>query len=218
MRSLVIFDLDGTLMDTIDDIAFSMNVILEKHGFPTHDREAYKYFVGSGARLLAERALPESERSEAAVSAILSEFTPFYELHKQDRTCVYEGMHEALERLRAMGVRLAVASNKPHELVPGILQYYFPQHPFSLFFGHRKGHPIKPDPEIVHDILSRLQATREETLYVGDTAVDMQTAHAAGLEAAGALWGFRTRKELLEAHADYLLEHPSELVELVKNC
>ncbi len=215
MFSLVIFDLDGTLLDTIDDIALSMNAMLEKQGFPTHVRDAYKYFVGSGARVLAERSLPEDARTEGNISRLLEDFIPYYELHKKDQTCVYEGMTETLEELSRRGVLLAVASNKPHALMPDILQYYFPKLPFSLFFGQRPGHPVKPDPEIVFDILSGLKVEKEQALYVGDTAVDMQTAHAAGLKAAGALWGFRTREELLAERADFLLEQPREIVGLL---
>ena len=215
MFSLVIFDLDGTLLDTIDDIALSMNAMLEKQGFPTHVRDAYKYFVGSGARVLAERSLPEDVRTEGNISRLLEDFIPYYELHKKDRTRVYEGMTETLEELLRRGLLLAVASNKPHALMLDILQYYFPKLRFSLFFGQRPGHPVKPDPEIVFDILSGLKVEKEQALYVGDTAVDMQTAHAAGLKAAGALWGFRTREELLAERADFLLEQPREIVGLL---
>lgn len=216
MLSLIIFDLDGTLLDTIDDIAFSMNYILKKHNFPTHSREAYFYFVGNGARILTERSLPEECRTEENISMVLSDFSPFYEIHKKDRTSPFDGISETLAELHRNGVKMAVASNKPHAFIPDILQYYFPPQTFSYYLGHRKGHPVKPDPEIVFDILNELKTEKGETLYVGDTSVDMQTAHAAGLRAAGALWGFRTKEELQAAEADFLLSHPRELLDLAQ--
>ena len=209
---LFIFDLDGTLLDSIDDIAFSMNHVLEKNGFPTHQRDAYYYFVGDGARLLMERALPESSRTAAQVDALLPEFMAYYDLHKADRTKPFDGLLPTMEKLQAAGAFFAVASNKPHEVMPELMRHYFPSIRFAVILGHRKGHPIKPDPEIVHDILAETGADRSDVLYVGDTAVDVRTAHAAGVRMAGALWGFRTRQELVDAGADLLLEKPESLL------
>ncbi|MCR5191189.1 MAG: HAD family hydrolase [Bacteroidales bacterium] len=209
---LFIFDLDGTLLDSIDDIAFSMNHVLEKNGFPTHQRDAYYYFVGDGARLLMERALPESFRTAAQVDALLPEFMAYYDLHKADRTKPFDGLLPTMEKLQAAGALFAVASNKPHEVMPELMRHYFPSIRFAVILGHRKGHPIKPDPEIVHDILAETGADRCDVLYVGDTAVDVRTAHAAGVRMAGALWGFRTRQELVDAGADLLLEKPESLL------
>ena len=209
---LFIFDLDGTLLDSIDDIAFNMNHVLEKNGFPTHQRDAYYYFVGDGARLLMERALPESSRTAAQVDALLPEFMAYYDLHKADRTKPFDGLLPTMEKLQAAGALFAVASNKPHEVMPELMRHYFPSIRFAVILGHRKGHPIKPDPEIVHDILAETGADRSDVLYVGDTAVDVRTAHAAGVRMAGALWGFRTRQELVDAGADLLLEKPESLL------
>ncbi len=209
---LFIFDLDGTLLDSIDDIAFSMNHVLEKNGFPTHQRDAYYYFVGDGARLLMERALPESSRTAAQVDALLPEFMAYYDLHKADRTKPFDGLLPTMEKLQAAGALFAVASNKPHEVMPELMRHYFPSIRFAVILGHRKGHPIKPDPEIVHDILAETGISRSDVLYVGDTAVDVRTAHAAGVRMAGALWGFRTRQELVDAGADLLLEKPESLL------
>ncbi|MBQ2488503.1 MAG: HAD family hydrolase [Bacteroidales bacterium] len=209
---LFIFDLDGTLLDSIDDIALSMNHVLEKNGFPTHQRDAYYYFVGDGARLLMERALPESSRTAAQVDALLPEFMAYYDLHKADRTKPFDGLLPTMEKLQAAGALFAVASNKPHEVMPELMRHYFPSIRFAVILGHRKGHPIKPDPEIVHDILAETGISRSDVLYVGDTAVDVRTAHAAGVRMAGALWGFRTRQELVDAGADLLLEKPESLL------
>lgn len=209
---LYIFDLDGTLLDSIDDIAYSMNYVLERHSFPTHPRNAYFYFVGNGARLLVERALPETSRAKQQIDTLLPEFMEFYDKHKADRTRPFEGLVDTLRTLQDRGVRFAVASNKPHEVMHSLMRSYFPDISFSVVFGHRKGHPVKPDPEIVLDILSCTGVDPQKVLYVGDTAVDVETAHAAGVRMAGALWGFRTRKELEDAGADLLLGDPSELL------
>jgi phosphoglycolate phosphatase len=209
---LFVFDLDGTLLDSIDDIAFSMNHVLSAQGLPIHPRDAYYYFVGNGARLLTERALPEKERTVGRIDAVLQEFMTFYDLHKADRTKPFDGLVPTLEKLQANGARFAVASNKPHEVMPELMLHYFPSIRFEVILGHRKGHPIKPDPEIVHDILAETGVDRRDVLYVGDTAVDVCTAHAAGVRMAGALWGFRTRQELMDAGADLLLEKPESLL------
>lgn len=211
---LFVFDLDGTLLDSIDDIAFSMNHVLERHSLPVHPREAYYYFVGDGARLLMERALPESFRTAAQVDALLPEFMAFYDLHKADRTRPFDGIPELLARLQSDGILLSVASNKPHDVMPDLMRRYFPDIRFSVVFGQRKGHPVKPDPEIVYDILETTGVPADKALYVGDTAVDVRTAHAAGLRMAGALWGFRTRGELAAAGADFMVEKPLDLLHI----
>jgi phosphoglycolate phosphatase len=209
---LYIFDLDGTLLDSIDDIAFSMNDVLARNGFPTHAREAYFYFVGNGARLLTERALPEHARTAEQVDSVMRQFMAFYDLHKADQTHPYPGLVPTMKALQSHGAKFAVASNKPHEVMPDLMRRYFPEISFSVVLGHRKGHPIKPDPEIVRDILSVTGTEPEKVLYIGDTAVDVNTAHAAGLRMAGALWGYRTREELVSAGADLLLERPESLL------
>ncbi|MBO4282584.1 MAG: HAD family hydrolase [Bacteroidales bacterium] len=210
--SLFVFDLDGTLLDSIDDVADSMNHVLRQHGFPVHPREAYFYFVGNGARLLTERALPETARTEETVRAMQSDFMAYYAVHKADRTRPFEGLTPTLETLQSRGVRLAVASNKPHEVMDDLMRHYFPTIRFSVVFGHRPGHPIKPDPEIVRDILALCPVPKEDVRYVGDTAVDMETARRAGVRSVGVLWGFRPKAELVEAGADLLIAKPEELL------
>ncbi len=213
--SLFIFDLDGTLLDSIDDIAFSMNHVLKEHGFPEHPKESYFYFVGNGARVLSERALSGLGCTETETQSVLEDFMAFYDRHKSDNTRPFEGLTETLETLQAQGIRLAVASNKPHEVMEELMHRQFPTLHFSVVLGHRKGHPVKPDPEIVFDILEKIRVPREEVLYLGDTAVDVKTAHAAGLRAVGVLWGFRNRLELEEAGADRLISRPVDILSLL---
>jgi len=215
MIKLIIFDLDGTLLNTIDDLADCANHVLQQNGYPVHEIEAYKYFVGNGVEMLLRRALPKNI-PETAFSEILKQFMNYYEIHKADKTAPYEGMVETLEQLQDKGILLAVATNKPHELLPELMHYYFPSIKWAAVFGNRKNIPIKPHPQIVCDILAAVQQTtkkinKEEILYVGDTAVDMETAQNAGITKIGALWGFRTKEELEQAGADYIISCPQEL-------
>jgi phosphoglycolate phosphatase len=217
MIKLVIFDLDGTLLNTLEDIADCTNFILQKNGFPTHKVEAYKYFVGNGVVKLLERALP-IDISEETFAEIHKEFLHYYEIHKEDKTVPYPGIVETLEMLQAKGIMLAVATNKPHELLPVLMQRFFPTIKWAAVFGSRKNVPVKPNPQIVYDILDSInckdaecQISIHEILYVGDTAVDMETAQKAGLTKVGALWGFRTKEELVQANADFIIEHPLKL-------
>jgi len=239
MIKLVIFDLDGTLLNTIDDLADCTNYILKKNGFPTHEVEAYKYFVGSGVVTLLERALPK-DISETEFSEIHEEFLHYYEIHKEDKTVPYDGMVDTLEKLQNKGIMLAVATNKPHELLPDLMKRFFPTIEWAAVFGNRKGVPVKPNPQIVFDILNTINNGRDamhcvstqsqhcvstqsqhrvstnEILYVGDTAVDMETAENAGITKIGVLWGFRTKEELENANADFIIEHPSTLSKITQ--
>lgn len=214
MPSLFVFDLDGTLLDSIPDIASSMNVILERHGYPVHPEPAYRYFVGSGARCLVERALPETARTPEIVQPFLKEYMDYYARHMRELTHPFEGVREALESLQERGVLLSVASNKPHEVMEEIMAHYFPSIRFAAVFGHRKGYAVKPDPAIVNDILKVTGIAKKDVLYTGDTSVDMQTAYAAGVQSVGVLWGYRSRKELLAAGADFLVEKPADWLSL----
>ncbi|MCL2289552.1 MAG: HAD-IA family hydrolase [Bacteroidetes bacterium] len=213
MIKLVIFDLDGTLLNTLDDLADCTNHVLQKNGYPTHDIDAYKYFVGNGVAMLVQRALPKATM-EATFSKILNDFMNHYELHKADKTAPYAGITETLKKLQEKGILLAVATNKPHELLPDLMQYYFPTIKWAAVFGNRRDVPIKPDPQIVYDILAATQIDKKDVLYVGDTAVDMETAQNAAITKVGVLWGFRTKEELERTDADYIIERPEELIGL----
>jgi phosphoglycolate phosphatase len=218
MIKLVIFDLDGTLLNTLDDLADCTNHVLQKNGYPTHETDAYKYFVGNGVAMLVQRALPK-ETIETTYSKILNDFMNHYELHKADKTAPYAGIVETLEKLQEKGILLAVATNKPHELLSDLMCHYFPTIKWAAVFGNRKDVPIKPNPQVVYDILEACRdaayhISKNDILYVGDTAVDMETAQNVGITKVGVLWGFRTKKELEQAHADYIIERPQELVNL----
>ncbi len=209
-----IFDLDGTLLATLDDLADSVNIALTKHGYPTHETSKYCYFVGNGARALIERALPEEIQSnEEIVSKVLATYKEVYEVHYIDKTKPYDGIHTLLSTLNNMGIKLAVLSNKPDDKTKELTEHFFPDIPFAAVCGGRVGVPLKPDPKAVYEVLSICGGTPSKTFYMGDSGVDMITAKNAGIYACGATWGFRTADELEKAGADVLCDTPSNALE-----
>ncbi|WP_455663589.1 HAD family hydrolase [Phocaeicola sp.] len=215
MKKLVIFDLDGTLLNTIADLAAATNQALQHYGYPTHDTEAYRFFVGNGINKLFERALPEGERTKENVLKIRSRFVPYYDEHNADLSCPYPGIPELLSVLQQEEIMLAVASNKYQAATQKLITHYFPAINFVEVLGQREGIPAKPDPSIVHDIIAKAGVKKEEVLYVGDSNVDMQTAHNAGVTAVGVAWGFRPRMELEALHPAYIIEKAAELLSLL---
>ncbi len=214
MYRYVIFDLDGTLLNTLDDLADAGNWVCRNHGWPTHTVEEYKYFVGNGMAKLAERFAPESQRTPEGIQAILEEFMPFYDAHKADKTAPYPGMAEALARLKAAGVSLSVLSNKADALAGPVVEGYYPG-VFPAVQGALPGLPTKPDPTLLRRLMGRVGANPEKTLFVGDSGVDIRTARNGGLSSCGVLWGFRGRAELEAEGADYITETPEALANLI---
>lgn len=216
MVKLVIFDLDGTLLNTLDDLADSCNYILQKYDYPTHPVEAYKYFVGDGIRKLIERAIPDEVlHKQELVYSIESDFLAYYTLHKIDKTAPYKGIIPVLNQLQSKNIQIAVASNKIHSEIAPMLTYYFPSIKFAAALGQQEGVPTKPNPNVVYEILAQTKIEKEDVLYVGDTAVDMKTGKSAGIYTIGVLWGFRTEKELLDNGADELIQKPEDLLSLM---
>ena len=209
---LIIFDLDGTLLNTLEDLADSGNYILSKYGFNQHSLDDYRYFVGNGIYKLVERILPENKREKTFVEEVRSEFMTYYDQHKADKTAPYQGIIELLEELQQRGIQMAIASNKAQEAMDPLVEFYFPTVTFAAVFGQRTGIPTKPNPDIVFDILNKTNISKSDTLYVGDTAVDMQTAKSAGVKSVGVLWGFRPKEELVQAQAELIIEKPEELL------
>ncbi len=215
MYQNVIFDLDGTLLNTIDDLADAGNWVCDLHGWPTHTVEEYKRFVGNGLFKMVERFAPAEHRGAEEVQQVLDrDFAPYYNAHKADKTAPYAGMPQLLARLKAAGVAMAVLSNKADELAGPVVEGYYPG-VFPLIQGALPGVPTKPDPTLLHRMMERMGATRENTLFVGDSNVDIQTAKNGGLISCGVLWGFRSRAELVEQGADFLAETPEELAALI---
>ena len=214
-KRLAIFDLDGTLLNTIADLAIGTNQALEKCGVPTHPIEAYPMFVGNGINKLFERALPTGARTEENVLRIRAHFLPYYDEHNADLSSPYPGIPELLEHLQDRGIRMAVASNKYQRATEKLIRHYFPTIRFEAIFGQREGIPIKPHPQIVEEILTLVPVCKEEVIYIGDSGVDMQTALNTGVESIGVTWGFRPREELLQNKPTYLANTAIEVENII---
>ena len=218
---LIIFDLDGTLINTIDDLGQACNHALSACGFPTHKIEDYPRLVGNGINKLIERARPEEHRQEATVLRLREYFVPYYDAHNCDLTHPYDGIPELLAALKAAGHTLAVASNKYQAATEKIVAQLFPD-TFDVVLGERDGIARKPDPQIVWDIVERtaqsaysLELRGKGILYIGDSLVDAETAKAANLPFIACTWGFCTTEQLHTAQPDYMVHHPSEILKLV---
>ena len=214
-KRLAIFDLDGTLLNTIADLATATNQALDACGFPTHPIETYPFFVGNGINKLFERALPAEARTEENVLRIRAHFLPYYDEHNADLSRPYPGIPQLLENLQAAGIQMAVASNKYHRATEKLIRHYFPTIRFSAILGQREGVPIKPHPQIVEDILALVPVSKEEVIYIGDSGVDMQTALNAGVESIGVTWGFRPREELLQYSPTHLADTAKEIENII---
>ena len=212
---LIVFDLDGTLINSLEDLADSANHILTQHGFPTHPVDAYRYFVGDGVRKLIERILPPEERNDTQIEQCREEFVAYYKIHMEDKTSVYEGITELLTELKSRGLKIAVATNKVHIAVEPLMAKYFPGIRFDSLIGQREGIPVKPNPQIMYDILKETGCEPPKALHVGDTATDMQLASNAGVESVGVLWGYRPLDELQKAGAQHIIQHPLDLLEII---
>lgn len=215
MKQLVIFDLDGTLLNTIDDLGAAANYALTQCGFPVHNITSYPRFVGNGVRRLLERTLPEDARTAAIVDELRRHFTEYYDIHNTDATKPYPGIADLLALLNGRGIKLAVASNKYQSAVEKLINHYFPKIPWVAIEGAKENYPVKPDPSIVFDILSKSPTPKADVLYVGDSGVDMETARRACIESVGVTWGFRPESELRESYADNIVTHPEEIIGIV---
>ena len=216
MTKLIIFDLDGTLIDTRTDIANACNHALEQCGFPQRDIEEYNMLVGRGIDNLFRGAMPASEVNEENVARMRSLFVPYYNEHGCDWTRPYDGIMDILEVLKDKGLHFAVASNKYQEGTQSLVEKFFGKYDFVKILGQREGRPIKPDPQIVDEAMEGVPGIRkDEVIYVGDSNVDMETGINAGVRTIGGTWGFRTREEL-EAYSPHaLIDHPMQIVEFI---
>ena len=211
----VIFDLDGTLVDSLEDLADSMNTVLLNYGYPIHDLDSYRYFIGNGIRNLVRSALPESDREEASIAKCLGLMVKVYNENCTRKTKPYEGIPDLLETLLNRGLKLGVFSNKADAMTKKIVSELFPGY-FCIAIGLTDERFKKPDPSGAIRISEEFGLKPEEIVYIGDTGTDMQTAVNAGMKGAGALWGFRTREELLAGGAGNLLSHPLDLLALLQ--
>ncbi len=212
----VLFDLDGTLLDSLEDLGSSMNAVLVSRGFPFHAIDSYRLFVGDGVETLVMRALPESSRGDPdLVRHCADEMRTEYGKRWNLKTRPYPGIPELLVHLSKAGVTKAALSNKPHEFLEVMLKAFFPGIEFGAILGQRPGFPKKPDPAQALEICRITGVSPDGFLYLGDTNTDMLTARAAGMFPVGALWGFRTGKELLEAGAGRIIRQPFEIISML---
>ncbi len=214
MKRLVIFDLDGTLLNTIADLGMATNYAMTAMGFPVHDLDSYRFMVGNGITRLIGRALPADRRDSATVEAARARFLEYYDVHCTDRTGPYPGIPALLASLVEHGVGVAVASNKYHAATSRLVARFFPDIPWTAVEGHRDGRPTKPDPAIVRDIMAVAGVEAPDVLYVGDSGVDMDTARNASLESVGVTWGFRPEEELRAHGADHIVHDAREIQKL----
>ena len=210
----VIFDLDGTLLNTLSDLADSANHVLSELSLPTHDYESYKYFVGNGIPKLIERCLP-ADRQELHSKA-LSMFSEYYALHSKDKTAPYDDIKELLNTLCRKGLKLGVITNKAHGIAVKVVEEYFGRDIFGRIRGLDDSIKAKPDPSGALSVMESLGVTPSDVLYIGDSGVDMQTAKNAGFTPLGVLWGFRKKDELIENGAKYIAQKPPDILKFIE--
>ena len=211
----ILFDLDGTLLDTLEDLGNAANRVLDKYGFPTHTMADYRYFVGDGVVTLMNRALPEDKRNNDTIQICVKTFREEYGKSWNVKTRPYDGVPEMLDALVTHGLKMAVLSNKPDEFTKLCVTEFLPKWAFDIVLGQRNSLPLKPDPAGALEIAKCLDVPSSNFIYLGDTAIDMKTAVSAGMFPVGALWGFRTGKELLENGAQALIKRPQEILNLL---
>ncbi len=215
MKKLVIFDLDGTLVNSIQDLANAVNFALVNMGFPTHDIDKYRYFIGNGTYVLCQRALPENHRSKDNTDALHEMFSQHYSAHFADNTYAYDGIVQLLRDIKSKGINVAVATNKPDVYCKGLIDILFKNNLIDDAIGSNIGFEKKPAPETTLELMRRFKANCEQTLFVGDSDVDIITAKNAGVKSVGCLWGFRTQEELLSAGADYIATTPNDILNCI---
>lgn len=217
MIKACIFDMDGTVSNTINSITYFANNALKKAGLPTIESDVYKKLVGNGAKVLVERMLKTVGADESYYEEVAFEYNTKYDEDFLYLTEPYEGILDMLSALKNIGIKVAILSNKPHETAIKVSDALFGGKLVDVCYGGRDGIALKPDPAGVFEIINELGVSKEECLYIGDTATDMKTGKGAGLYTIGVLWGFRDREELENGGADVIISHPSEIVDIAQN-
>jgi phosphoglycolate phosphatase len=212
----VLFDLDGTLIDTVDDIGDAANRVLSNRKFPTHSISTYRLFIGEGVRMLFMRALPEESCTQDLINDCLKEFIEDYRCNYNVKTKLYDGVPELLDMLTLRGLKLAVLSNKPHPITKDCVAFFLSQWDFNVVLGQDDSIPRKPDPQGALEVAQRLAISPSKFIYLGDTATDMKTAVSAGMFPVGVLWGFRSLEELMENGARVVIDEPMQLMDFIK--
>ena len=215
MIKIAVFDLDGTLVDSLTDLALNVNKGLKKAGLPEHPVESYKRFVGNGRETLIKRAMGDFADDAEKAKIVRDTFDAEYKIHCNDNTSAYPGCDKMLSKLSAEGIKTAVLSNKPDEFVDKILKKLYPAHSFTEAWGQKPQYRCKPDKEALHAMLSIYSIKPDECVYIGDSDVDVFTAQNAGVKLAGVSWGFRGKQELISAGAPFVADNADELTEYI---
>lgn len=210
----VVFDLDGTLLNTLEDLMDAVNYALDKYGYPIRTLEEIRHFVGNGVRKLMERSLPDGA-SNPKFEEILSAFRTYYTIHCEDKTCAYDGILELLRQLKDSGYKIAIVSNKLDSAVKELNRSYFNGY-VQAAIGEKEGIQRKPAPDMVENALAELHCTKKEAVYIGDSEVDIQTAASAGLDCISVSWGFRDPDFLLKCGAAVIADTPQQVYDLIQ--
>ena len=216
MIKLCIFDLDGTVLDTVHTIAYYGNLALSKNGIEPIDEKEYNYFAGNGAVNLIKRMLRfRNALTDAVFQQVFADYNAAYNADTTYLTSPFGGITETLDAIKARGIKIAILSNKPHFATCGVIHSLFGEGYFDCVYGQREGVPLKPDPTAVYQVVEETNAKPEECLYIGDTGTDMETGKNANLCTVGVLWGFRDKEELLQNGADFIIEKPCQLLDCI---
>ena len=211
MKKAIIFDLDGTLLNTIMDLSETVNIVLQKHSFPLHSIEEYKYFLGKGIVVLCRKAFP-AEINEGDFQQYLKEVEDVYKVRQTLKTRPFDGITEMLKELNNLGIKIAILSNKPHEFTGTTVGHYFPNIKFEVIYGARDGFERKPSPDSPLEIAKIMNLKPEELYFVGDSETDIKTGRNANMHSIGVEWGYRKKLELEEAGATYIISRPSDIL------
>lgn len=213
MKKGCLFDLDGTLVNSIEDLAISTNEVLKLHGLPTYDISQYRLFVGNGVKKLMERALGQEHID--LLDECLNDFQKIYRQHCLDHTLPYQGIKELIDDLKAKGIKMSVVTNKPHALAIKIVETLFPD-TFVAIYGQQDLYPVKPDPQSTYLALMAMKLDKKDCLFIGDNQVDIDTGYNAEIDSVGVTWGFRGRQELTEAGANDIVDNPAQIMEIIQ--
>lgn len=215
MKKLVIFDLDGTLLNTITDLGNAANHALREVGYPTHHLSSYPHFVGGGIVNLLKKVIPTTELSDKNIERLHKLFVEYYNEHLADTTMPYPGINELLHELVARGIQVAVASNKYNDATVALVNHFFEDIPWLAIEGEKPGIPVKPDPSIIFTILSENPTAKADVVYIGDSPVDIETAKRASIDSISVSWGFRSVKELVGAYAERIVDSPDQILKYI---
>lgn len=213
MKKGCLFDLDGTLVSSIEDLAISTNEVLKLHDLPTYDISQYRLFVGNGVKKLMERALGQEHID--LLDECLNDFQKIYRQHCLDHTLPYQGIKELIDDLKAKGIKMSVVTNKPHALAIKIVETLFPD-TFVAIYGQQDLYPVKPDPQSTYLALMAMKLDKKDCLFIGDSQVDIDTGYNAEIDSVGVTWGFRGRQELTEAGANDIVDNPAQIMEIIQ--